>query len=319
MARRGKLYNLDSVYENSPAQDVITCDICKQPAKLFCNSCQDCLCDDCVRKHKSEFQSLSHDIIPLLERKLKLRFPNCQEHTGRKCEAHCQECHTPVCIKCLTQVHKGHDAEELTLETRLQEMQIEANELNNVVIPTYQTESTSTINRQSEARAEFAKLQSEIKRNRKIWHERVDTIFDKIGALRQENRDKDFDALRERQNRIRNLISDMTEKVKQNEEILKSKKLSQVNNFEYKLFEYRKIPENISTKTPVITSKVDQGSELSIELGDIKASIIQQSKSQLELIDCNEERKSQKKVVINYKEERKSQKKVVRDYLGYWK
>ena len=280
--RKGRQYldYLGSEYAYSRAQDVIKCDICKQPAKLFCNSCQDCLCDDCVSKHKSEFWSLSHGIVPLLYRELKLRFPNCQIHEGRKCEAHCQKCHRSVCIKCLTQVHKGHDAEELTLETRLQEMQIEANELNNVVIPTYQKESTSTKKRQSEARAEFEKLENEIKAKKMIWHKRVDTIFDKICSLRQSNRDKNVYALKERQNQIKNLVSDMTEKVKQNEEILKSKKLSQVNNYEYKLMEFRKIPKNISTKVPVITTTVDQGSELSIEMEDIKASIIQQPNSQ---------------------------------------
>lgn len=281
MERIGRSYISYSGDESSQAQDVVTCDICKQSAKHFCNSCQDSLCNDCIIKHKSEFESLSHDIVPLLERKLKLRFPNCQKHAGKKCEAHCQKCIKPVCIKCLTTIHKGHDAEELTLETRLQEMKIEADQLKNVIITKHNHEETSTRERQSKTREEFAKLQNEIETKRKIWHKRVDIIFEKIGSLRQENRDKDFEVLRARQKIIRNQVSDMTKTVKQNEEVLKSKKLSQVNKFEYKLMEYRKIiPENISTKVPVFTAKVDPGNELSIELGDIKASIIQQSNSQ---------------------------------------
>nr|XP_022291270.1 tripartite motif-containing protein 2-like [Crassostrea virginica] len=48
----------------SLAQDVITCDLCDKPIQQFCNSCQVSLCETCVKKHRDEFKSLMHEIVP---------------------------------------------------------------------------------------------------------------------------------------------------------------------------------------------------------------------------------------------------------------
>ena len=76
------------------SQDVITCDLCDKAAQQFCNSCQvsfcetciqfcnSCqvnLCETCIKKHRDEFKSLPHDIVPFLDRKIQVVFPECQE------------------------------------------------------------------------------------------------------------------------------------------------------------------------------------------------------------------------------------------------
>ena len=48
------------------AQEVITCDLCGKPTQQFCNSCQVNLCEICVKKHRDEFKSLIHEIVPFL-------------------------------------------------------------------------------------------------------------------------------------------------------------------------------------------------------------------------------------------------------------
>nr|XP_022312099.1 uncharacterized protein LOC111117325 isoform X2 [Crassostrea virginica] len=48
------------------AQDVIICDLCDKPTQQFCNSCQVNLCETCVKKHRDEFKSLIHEIVPFL-------------------------------------------------------------------------------------------------------------------------------------------------------------------------------------------------------------------------------------------------------------
>ena len=49
----------------SLAQDAVFCDLCDNPAVRFCNPCQTNLCLDCVIRHRDEFESLFHDIVPL--------------------------------------------------------------------------------------------------------------------------------------------------------------------------------------------------------------------------------------------------------------
>ena len=97
------------------AQDFITCDLCNKPTQQFCNSCQVSLCDTCVKKHREDFSSLSHDIVPFLDRKIQLECPECHHHPGQRCEANCLKCSEPVCFKCvISGPHKGHEVEELT-------------------------------------------------------------------------------------------------------------------------------------------------------------------------------------------------------------
>lgn len=261
------------------AQSVSTCDLCDNSSKQFCNSCQVRLCDDCISRHKEEFLSLSHDIVPLRDKIIRLAFPKCQSHPGKRCEAHCQQCKISICIKCLTGLHNGHKAEDLTLETRLREIEYETKTFE-AIINTYEGHWTFTGRQKAEEKEKFAKLQNKIKEDRQVWHNRVDTIFHNIESLRESLRDGNLDALRAHQNKIKSVISDMTGTIKQNERILQSNKLRPINYFEYKLKNYRQlsIPEKVSSEVPEIMTNVTQESELSIELGEIKASITQMSK-----------------------------------------
>ena len=91
-------------------QYLITCDLsCDKPVQQFCNSCQVGLCEDCINKHVKSLKSMKHDIVPFTKRTVQLVFPQCTSHSHQRCEGHCQQCDVPVCIKCLTGSHKGHD------------------------------------------------------------------------------------------------------------------------------------------------------------------------------------------------------------------
>ncbi|XP_078330463.1 uncharacterized protein LOC144624503 [Crassostrea virginica] len=125
------------------AQDVITCDLCDKAAQQFCNSCQVSLCESCVKKHRDEVKSLPHDIVPFLDRKIQVVYPECQEHSGQRCEVNCKECNTPVCIKCIGfGPHKGHDIEELTEyhENKIRKIKSDTEEMKAKLIPKYQKE-----------------------------------------------------------------------------------------------------------------------------------------------------------------------------------
>ena len=90
----------------------------KTPTHQFCNSCQVSLCNICVKKHKDEFKSLSHEIVNFEERKSQVVFLGCKDHPGQRCESHCINCKKPVCFKCI--LSGPHKVEELmeTFERR---------------------------------------------------------------------------------------------------------------------------------------------------------------------------------------------------------
>ncbi|XP_078327848.1 uncharacterized protein LOC144623325 [Crassostrea virginica] len=251
------------------AQDVITCDLCEKAALQFCNSCQVSLCDTCVKKHRDEFKSLPHDIAPFLDRKIQVVLPACQEHSGQRCEVNCKECNTPVCIKCIgLGPHKGHDVEELneTHDHKIRKIKSDTEEIQAKLIPKYQKEDVGIGKKMSKTKSKIDDLGKESRKLRKLWHQEVDNIFDKIDSLSQVLTEKNLNALQEYHNKIRDLISEMNTIVKQNEKLFNSNKLSEVNEYQSKLNEYQDFP---------LKPNIDQGKELIIEIGDYRATLKQ--------------------------------------------
>nr|XP_022312161.1 tripartite motif-containing protein 3-like [Crassostrea virginica] len=271
---------------DSWAQDVITCNLCDKPTQQFCNSCQVSLCETCVKSHKDQFKSLIHEIVPFLDRKIQLVCPECQLHPGQRCEANCLQCSEPVCFKCvISGPHKGHEVEELTKTHEYIKQKIEKDtvEIKAKIIPEYQRKNAEIENSMSKTKSQFDQIKTESEKLRKLWHQEVDSIFDKIDSLSQSHREENLNVLQSYHTKIRKLISEMNETVKQNEKLLKSIKLSEVRNYQSKVKEYEDLPEYLDSHMPTLVSKVDQGKELSIEIGDFRA-ILKQLKDKARLI-----------------------------------
>ncbi|XP_078327847.1 uncharacterized protein LOC111115608 [Crassostrea virginica] len=258
------------------AQDVITCDLCKKPTQQFCNSCQVSLCSECVIKHTDAFKSMSHEIAPFLDRKTKLVLPECQEHSGQRCEVNCKECNTPVCIKCIGfGPHKGHDVEELTEthENKIRKIKSDTEEIQAKLIPNYQKEDVEIGKKISKIKSKIDNLGKESRKLRKLWHQEVDNIFDKIDSLSQFLTERKLNVLQKYHNKIRDLISEMNTIVKQNEKLFNSNKLSEINKYQSKLNEYQDFPEHVDLEMPSLRSNIDQGKGLIIEIGGFRATL----------------------------------------------
>ncbi|XP_078328674.1 uncharacterized protein LOC111115683 isoform X2 [Crassostrea virginica] len=266
------------------AQDVITCDLCDKAAQQFCNSCQVSLCETCIKKHRDEFKSLPHDIVPFLDRKIQVVFPECQEHPGQRCEVNCKKCNKPVCIKCIgLGPHKGHDVEELTEthENKIRKIKSDTEEIQAELIPKYQKEDVEIGNKISKTKSKLDDLGKESIKLRKLWHQEVDKIFDKIDTLSQSLTEKNLNALQEYHIKIRDLISEMNTIVKQNEKLFTSNKLSEVNKYQSKLNKYQDFSEHVDLELPSLSSNIDQGKELIIEIGGYRAMLKQISEPSL--------------------------------------
>ena len=287
------------------AQDVITCDLCDKAAQQFCNSCQvsfcetciqlcnSCqvnLCETCVKKHRDEFKSLPHDIVPFLHKKTQLVFSACQEHIDQRCEVNCKECNTPVCLKCIVSgTHKGHDVEELTEthKNKIRKIKSDTEDMRTKLIPKYQKEDVEIRNKISKTKSKVDDLGNESKKLRTLWHQEVDNIFDKIDSLSQSLTEKNLNALQEYHNKIKDLISEMKTIVKQNEKLFNSSTLSEVNKYQSKLNEYQDFPEHVDLELPSLRSNIDPGKELVIDIGGYGATLKQFSQLSLSVnVSC---------------------------------
>ncbi|XP_062583958.1 E3 ubiquitin-protein ligase TRIM71-like [Saccostrea cucullata] len=266
----------------SQAQELITCDLCAKPVQQFCNSCQVGLCEDCINKHVKSLKSMKHDIVPFTKRTVQLVFPQCTSHSHQRCEAHCQQCDVPVCIKCLTGQHKGHVFEDMdkTVALKRQKIKEETGEIEGIILKAT-TQDSDTENKISKSIAQFTDLQKQTKDQRKQWHLEVDNIFNKLESLIQSLRNHQITTLKSSQSKLRSQNSSMIKTVQENKEILKSNKVSGVNNYQSKLKEYRNIPQIPDLSLPSLQTNTVLGRELSIELGEYKATLTQTSLSSL--------------------------------------
>lgn len=209
-------------------------------------------------------------------------FPECTIHEGHRSEAQCQHCQIAICIKCCIGSHKNHDAVDLSelLEVKKQEIQKETDEIENKIIPKYQKLDADLQSDDSKIKAEFTKIEKEKESLRKLWHQEVDNIFDKMGSLIHSMVESSNETITTYQTDIKNSIQDMTETLQQNKHILKAKKVSEFTNFKSKLNEYRELT-HFDVKSPSLITNTVDGKELSLEIGEIKAKLTCNSLSSL--------------------------------------
>ncbi|XP_061179118.1 E3 ubiquitin-protein ligase TRIM71-like [Saccostrea echinata] len=265
------------------AQEVITCDLCPKPTQQFCNNCQVSLCVDCVSKHVDKFKSQTHDIVHFTNRKIQPVFPECTIHSNQRCEAHCRQCDVHVCLKCILSSHSGHNIVEIQeiFKEKKKEIVKENQEIESTIIPNYKKKMNDIGIKISTTTAKFDELEKETEKHRKLWHQEVDNIFNKLDSLIKSMKENYLTPLKSHQSKLKNLIPDMIQTVEQNKEILKTNRVSEVNNYKSKLKEYRDIPADIDVKIPSLNAKTVKGRELDIELGEYKATLTQKTSSSL--------------------------------------
>ncbi|XP_062581659.1 E3 ubiquitin-protein ligase TRIM36-like [Saccostrea cucullata] len=264
------------------AQDVITCDLCNNPTQQFCNSCQVSLCGDCINKHIESLKSETHDIVPFKDRRERLVFSSCTFHPNQKCEGHCQQCNVPVCFRCLTGPHSGHTVKEMSevVQQMKEEIKKETEEIESF-ISRFVISGANIDQKISNLTEKFKTMEREGENLRKTWHEEVDNIFDTLQSTIRKMKDRRLAALRSHQSRLQDSETNLQCITKENKKILKSNKVSDVTSYKSELKDLRDIPTDVDVKIPSLNSNTVQGRELSIELGEYKATLTQTSLSSL--------------------------------------
>ena len=122
------------------SEEEINCDKCddttKAPAVSFCVECCEFICPDCMEHHKSLSQSLSHELVPVGDRKSKcssdgaMTFPHkpmrCHQHEDETVEFFCTSCSTLTCRNCMSFEHSGHTYDRIEKVAEAQKTELSA-------------------------------------------------------------------------------------------------------------------------------------------------------------------------------------------------
>lgn len=259
----------------SSAQDVVSCDFCKNPTQQFCNSCQVKLCKECVPKHVDNTKSMSHDIVRFRNRKIQPVFTECEFHEGQKCEAQCQKCHIPICIKCCIGPHKNHEAVDIAelVERKKQEIQNDTEEIEDNIIPNYTKAGADLPEKLRKITTEITKAEEETEKLRKLWHQEVDDIFNKLASVFAGAKDRNSEILKNQQMKMKTGIQSMTQILERNKDILKNNKASNFTDYKSELDCYRGIHRDIDFTKPILKATTLKGMKMSIGVGKCYATL----------------------------------------------
>ncbi|XP_062617682.1 uncharacterized protein LOC134279327 [Saccostrea cucullata] len=265
------------------AQEAIMCDLCDMSTEQFCNNCQVNLCAECINKHVKNQKTLTHDIVPFKNKKTHFKLPECKFHSSQRYEAHCQQCDVPVCMKCVIDLHNGHIIRDLpnNFNEKIKEIQKENREIESRMIPKSNKKIEDAEKDKVLAKEKYIDLEKETENQRKVWHQEVDSIFNKFSTLIKSLRDNHQTMLKSHQDKLENSISEMIQTVQRNKELLESLKVSEVSNYQSKLTEYRGTPEAIDVVLPSLKTCTVKGKEFRIELGEYMVKLSQTSTSSL--------------------------------------
>ncbi|XP_062607094.1 uncharacterized protein LOC134268863 [Saccostrea cucullata] len=184
-------------------------------------------------------------------RRERLVFSSCASHPNQKCEGHCQQCDVPVCFRCLTGPHRPHtiiDMSEVVQQMK-EEIKKETEEIESF-ISRFALSGANIDLKISKMTEKFETMEREGENLRKSWHEEVDNIFDTLQSTIRKMKDGRLTALRS-------------------------------HHYKSELTDFRDIPTDVDVKIPSLNSNTVQGRELSIELGEYKATLTQTSISSL--------------------------------------
>ena len=197
---------------SSTAQDVARCDLCKTAiAQSYCDFCHVNLCKPCIGEHISDDYK-KHLIVPILQRKSTLIYPECVIHNNKACKHRCTECDIFVCSFCTAlKQHRGHEflkLEEL-FNTKKQNIQNDAEDLESQIMPAYEDIAIDLEKQIASLDDQYKKLTSEMSKQREEIHREIDIVinqkekeFDEIKVKHQSILHKHLDEIKQLQSSI---------------------------------------------------------------------------------------------------------------------
>lgn len=208
-------------------QDVNRCKLCEAPVPpLYCEICHIHLCKACAGEHILD-ESKFHIVIPTKHRQI-IRitdFPECQIHTTKLCELHCEQCDIPVCVQCVSsKIHKAHYFVNRFsfLEGKRKALQADLEELGNFVYPKYKEVESSFSVQRANLKRNTEKLISDINTQGEDWHRKIDNIVRNLTEDIKNAESENLTLLKKQEDEINCCISDISQSIGELKKLLNS-------------------------------------------------------------------------------------------------
>nr|XP_022302399.1 uncharacterized protein LOC111110270 [Crassostrea virginica] len=257
---------------NYSAQDVARCDLCKTAiAQSYCDFCHVNLCKSCIGEHISPDYG-KHIIVAIHKKKSTLIYPKCETHQNKTCEYQCKDCNVFVCSHCTaSSQHSGHKflhLEELFTTSKWC-IQIDREELNKKIIPTYEEIVNELEMQIASLDGEYKKLTTEMSKQREEIHREVDNAINEMEEEIGEIKVKHRSILQKNVDEIKQLQSLMQQTLNALNEMEESNKVIPTINYSSKNEQFSTLPPKVDVSMPKFIRKQITKEELGSLVGKL--------------------------------------------------
>nr|XP_011425261.2 tripartite motif-containing protein 45 [Crassostrea gigas] len=241
-------------------QDVIRCKLCEEHVPpLYCEICQINLCKTCAGEHLLD-ESKFHIVVPIKHRKSspKISYPECQIHTTKLCELHCEQCDIPICVQCVSFTkHKAHDVVDglSYFNSKNKALQADLKELGNFIYPKYQEIASYFPVQKAALKRNAEELISAINEQGEDWHREIDHIVRKLKSDIKESESEHLPFLKEQEIGINHNISEIKQIIVELKKSLDSNDGCLISKYKSRNAEFRKLPPKLIISVPKFTSQ----------------------------------------------------------------
>ncbi|KAK3083906.1 hypothetical protein FSP39_005110 [Pinctada imbricata] len=163
------------------AQTAVSCNVCETeaPGEHYCFDCNQNLCSNCETIHRKVASSKNHNVC--LRTQIGEKYSkslNCTDH-GIPVTYHCEKCKAPVCGKCVTDQHKGHEMSDLDVviqkkSTLLRKYTIKMQE---DVLPTLSVRGEEVREGKEKYEKKICQIQQQMEDENEAQHKEIDVIY----------------------------------------------------------------------------------------------------------------------------------------------
>lgn len=288
-------------------QDVVRCNVCDLPnPKCRCDKCNVRLCVSCVEEHLRD--ELTEHNITVRKRGSPTNYPNCQKHSSKQCELHCETCDIHTCVDCISSNdHLGHKQCKIIeiFDRKKKLIQSDLNDMEYNYGNTNETRSTNIEHLKKLLNENSDELTNTLDNLGAKWHEKIDFIIKELKDKITDINKKHWLNLEKKEKEIKSRKSESSEMRDCLKDLLDSCNVTLVCNYkstQEKKADFRKLSTKLNLTRPEFYPHEIDTTAISANFGRLCEQPIIIDENTYAIIDTRHDSHSSREIPISIRE-----------------